>query len=290
LGLLQDPLAALDQAKWYIDNTNIEKFPGAFEIASGNLCRQTIEQILFILCHFSSMPSKKYLNKDRTLKTPWHMLNELGKAIPNTRKTYFQLARERGPRIKKFASRPRTLNKWRKILNESSHFTLKHRKLNCDALNEYIYYANSLFDEKDKHLIMIALNELFSSGQFRAVLMSDKENTPGILMQSVVDIKNIERTSEGGVTLIGPSQSFHVVSSTDIPRGRWPKVPVLVQNSVGVSLCTQFIKKDKTPINFDNSGTLLNCFTSTPEETIRLVKHLRKIGFSVELGSGVGPV
>ena len=143
MGLLQDPVASLNQARWYLNNKNLEKFPGAFELASGNLCRQTLEQILFILCFFSTMPRNKYIKQDRTLRTAWHLYDQLKKTKPSNNKTYFEIARSRGARIRKFATKPRTLDKWRKILNESSHFSTKHRKLDEIILGEFIDYANT---------------------------------------------------------------------------------------------------------------------------------------------------
>ena len=153
MGLLQDPVASLEQARWYLDNRDLEKFPGAFELAAGNLCRQTLEQILFILCFFSTMPKNKYIKNDRTLKTAWSLYDQLKKTKSGTSKTYFKIARSRGTRIQKFATQPRTLDKWRKLLNESSHYSAKHRNLDEVVLGDFIEYANTLFDEKDKYLI-----------------------------------------------------------------------------------------------------------------------------------------
>ena len=77
MGLLQDPVSSLDQARWYLSNKQFEKFPGAFELAAGNLCRQILEQILFILCFFSTMPKNKFIKPDRKLKTAWNLYEQL---------------------------------------------------------------------------------------------------------------------------------------------------------------------------------------------------------------------
>ncbi|MCD2453522.1 hypothetical protein GO003_024390 [Methylicorpusculum oleiharenae] len=280
MGLLQDPVASLDQARWYLNNKHLERFPGAFELAAGNLCRQTLEQIFFILCFFSTMPKNKYINQDRKLKTAWHLYDQLKKAKPNTNTTFLEFARTRCVRIRKFATKPRTLNKWRNILNESSHFSTKHRKLDEALLGEFIDFASALFDSKDKYLIVAALNEIFSKGRVRATLGNDPENTPGIMLQSVVDIKHINRTPEGSITLTGPSHKFFVISSTEVPRGRWPNIPVVVQHSVGISFGLQFVKKDRSPVNISSTEAMLSCFSSTPEETTRLVRRLKKLGFN----------
>jgi len=281
LGLLQDPIASLKQSRWYLNNKDIETFPGAFELAAGNLCRQILEQILFILCFFSTMPNNKYMKLNRSLKTPYQMYGELKKIKPDTNKTYFEVARNRGDRIRKFAVRPRTLDKWRKTLNESSHFSTKHRKLDEVALGEFIDYANTMLDEKDGFLVVAALNEIFSKGRVRATLGNDTENTPGIMVQSVVEIKDINMTPEGGIALTGPAHNFHVVSSTEVPRGRWPNVPVIVQHSVGISIGIQFVRKDGNPVNINSTSGLLNSFSSSTEETERLIKRLKKIGLTI---------
>jgi len=45
MSILQDPISALAQAEWYLDHSDQELFPGAFEIAAGNICRQTLEKL-----------------------------------------------------------------------------------------------------------------------------------------------------------------------------------------------------------------------------------------------------
>lgn len=130
MGLLQDPLKALNQIDWYIQNRKKEKFPGAFELAAGNLCRQTLEQILFILCFYSRMPNGKYIRPNNTLKTARQLLNALDSPDSTTGKTYWDHARLRGRRIRKFASKPRTLIKWQRELNKPSHFSTAFRTVN----------------------------------------------------------------------------------------------------------------------------------------------------------------
>ena len=98
------------------------------------------------------------------------------------------------------------------------------------------------------------------------------------MVQSVVDIKNICRTPEGRITLTGPSHNMFVASSTEVPRGRWPNSPVIVQHSVGISIGMQFVKKDRSPVNISNTDAILNSFSSSPEETERLIRRLKKIG------------
>ena len=282
MGLLQDPIAALNQADWYLKNSNLEQFPGAFELAAGNICRQTLEQVFFILCFFSGMPKNKYMKTDKTLRTVFHMFEQLGKLETTSGKTYWELARRRGPRIRKFARKPRTLNKWRKILNESAHFSSKFRSLDSSSINLFISIARKLFDDKDKYLLVGALNEIFSSGRVWATLAQDSDNTPGICWQVVVSANNLEFTSEDGFSLLAPEKSFLVISSNNIPRGRWPQVPVLVQNSAGISIGTQLVNKRGQPIDIRNMEGILRSFSSTSGERSYLSRRLHQLGLDIK--------
>jgi hypothetical protein len=64
MGLLQDSKRTLAQINWYLGHTHLEQFPGAFEIAAGNLSRQLLEQVLFILCFFAGVPRRSFLRSD----------------------------------------------------------------------------------------------------------------------------------------------------------------------------------------------------------------------------------
>ncbi len=288
MGLLQDPVASLEQAGWYLENKHLEKFPGAFELAAGNLCRQTLEQVLFILCFYSTMPTDNYLRKrDRTLHVAGHLLIQLKKTETDSNKTYLEIARNRGDRIRKFARKPRTLDKWLRVLNEPSHFSIKFRKTDEHLLMKFINLAKTWFDNKDKHLIVCALNEIFSRGRVWATLRNDPDNTPEICQQVVVSANNLERTQDGGLALRGPKKPCLVISSTEIPRGRWPRVPVVVQHSVGISFVMEFVNKHKKPINISSMTGLIESFSSTVGEKRYLSQCLRKLGIKITYQSDV---
>jgi hypothetical protein len=282
MGLLQDPVASLEQANWYLENTHLEKFPGAFELAAGNLCRQTLEQVLFILCFFSKMPKERYLKADRTLRVAGHLIEQLDKRDNNSNKTYWEIARKRSDRIRKFAKYPRTIKKWRRILNEPSHFSTKLRKIDGPILKSFIEMARLWFDEKDKYLIVGALNELFSGGRVKATIGHDVDNTPGICWQAVFSPKNLERAPDGRLALRGPVHSFKVLSSSEVPRGRWPNVPVLVQHSVGISLGLQFINKHKKPVDISSMAGIIQSFSSSAGERRYLAQCLKRLGYQIE--------
>ena len=282
MGLLQDPIAALDQVDWYLKNGKLERFPGAFELAAGNLCRQTLEQVLFILCFFSGMPHARFIRmKDRSLHVAGKLVNQLGHVDPDARKSYWELARKRGPRIRKFASQPRTLKKWQRILNEPSHFTLKFRAVDASTLGSFVHLARAWFDEKDKYLLVGAVNEIFSKGRVVATLGNDTGNTPGICQRVVVTANNLERTSGGGLALRGPEKPLFVISSTNVPRGRWPQVPVVVQHSVGISLGFQFVTKRGKPLDISSMEGVLGSLASTKGERSYLSRRLRELGLEI---------
>lgn len=67
--LLQDSKKVLEQIEWYVQNKELEKFSGAFIMSAGNLCRQLVEQILFIIYFYGELPKEKYIkNNDKKYK------------------------------------------------------------------------------------------------------------------------------------------------------------------------------------------------------------------------------
>jgi hypothetical protein len=271
MGLLQEPLKALNQIDWYIQNRKKETFPGAFELAAGNLCRQTLEQILFILCFYSRMPSCKYVRQDNTLKTVGQLLKALDSSDSTTEKTYWKLARLRGRRIRKFASNPRTLRKWQRELNKPSHFSTAFRTVNEVMLSHFLTYAKKLFDDKDKLLLIAAANELYSKGKIKATLSSDHDNTPGISQKVIVTAANIQRNKTGTLCLKIPTKEYTVISATEVPRGPWPGKPLIVQHTVGMSFETQLVTKKGDPVDISNFEGIIRGFAKTKGE-IRFLK------------------
>lgn len=283
MGLLQDPKKALEQVEWYLDHKRCEKFPGGFEIAAGNLCRQTLEQILFILCFFSRMPGNSFMRADRTLRTARQLIDALDKVDTVTGKNYWELARRRGPRIRKFARYPQILKRWQRELNEPSHFSMKFRRIDEGRIRDFINYVKKLFDDKDKYLIVAAVNELFSRGRFQATLSKEPENTPGVLTKHIARLSYLERTENGHISLRIPAKKIRFISSTEVPRGPWPRELVLVEHTEGMAFQVQFLTKQGDPINLSNFETVLLSFAKTKGERGALVRHLRQLGFQVQL-------
>lgn len=279
MSILQDPEKALDQVEWFLDQRKYEKFPGAFELAAGNLCRQTIEQILFILCFFSRMPENCFMKNDKNLKTAGILLRELDKIDPTTGRSYWEIARRRGPRIRKFARYPRTLKKWQKRMNEPSHFSTQFRKVNETEIRDFVLRVRNWLDDKDKHLIVAAINEILSEGKVLSTLADDRDNTPGIKWNVVVGPSNLRRGENGRLALLGPQKKFKVISDTEIPRGPWPQVPVLIKHSEGISIGFKFYNKWGDPVDITNPETVIQSFAKTKSERNYLIKRLRQLGF-----------
>ena len=147
------------------------------------------------------------------------------------------------------------------------------------TLDAFINLAKTWFDDKDKYLIVGALNEIFSNGRVWATL--DADNIPGICQQTIVGANNLERTPDGRLALRGPEHSFFVISSTEIPRGRWPKMPVLIQHSVGISLGIQFVNKYKKPINISSMSSIIESFSSTKGQRRYLSQCLNRLGINI---------
>ncbi|MCX6691006.1 MAG: hypothetical protein NTW33_02865 [Methanoregula sp.] len=175
MSLLQDPLKAIDQIDWYLDNQDQEKFHGAFLKAAGNLSRQVLEQILFILAFYSGMPRNKYMNTKLRLKMAEGIWNALQEINPISGRTYLEEARCRSERIRKFARSPRSMNKWRREFNETSHFRNPAQTVhtNKQHIRNFVRQMRGIIDPLDSHLITAAVNEIISRGKIRAVIRKE---------------------------------------------------------------------------------------------------------------------
>lgn len=281
MGLLQDPIKALDQAEWYLDNAGLEQFPGAFELAAGNLCRQTLEQALFILCFFSGMPRNRYLRPNRTLQTAGSLLTALN-GEPTRGLKYIGLARRAGPCIRRLARWPRSLARWQRELNEPSHFATRFRAVGERQLREFVRFGRSLLDGNDKYLIVAVANEIFSGGRFRAVLGPEPVNMPGIMATLVVGPSGLRRNKDGVIGLGSPRVKIHVISETEIPRGPWPRnTIVLVQHTAGMSFNAQLVTKHGDPIDLTSAETVIASFAKSEGQRRYVKGHLRRLGFDV---------
>ena len=60
--IFEDPLNYLRQIKWFLDNIELEQFPGAFVIAAGHLCRCVVEQEYVIVGALTNLSTDKILD------------------------------------------------------------------------------------------------------------------------------------------------------------------------------------------------------------------------------------
>jgi len=293
MSILQDPLAALRQAEWYLDHASDELFPGAFELAAGNLCRQTVEQALLIVCCFSGMPQTRYVRPGGRLRAAGALIEELRKTEQTSGKSYWVRAARCGSRIGKFVRVRRTIAKWARILNEPSHFSVRNRRL-CDAeLRQFVAIAHGWFDDKDKNTLVAILNQVVSQGRYTAVLGPEPDNLPGIHQRVVVTAADLKRTPEGAVTL--RVEIPHViVSKRHAPRGRWPRVPVLIERTGDISIGFQLVTKRGKPVKTGTLEDVFRSLASTKGERAYLVRRMKELGlmysFSGVLASGADRV
>jgi hypothetical protein len=234
------------------------------------------------------MPRDRYIRRDRSLRTAGQLITALDKCDPTTGKTYWELARRRGPRIRKFARYPRPLKAWQRKLNEPSHFSTKFRKVDEAWLRAFVGRVRQWFDDKDKYLIVAAVNELFSQGRIQATLKADPDNTPGVREKIVVGPGNLERDERGSIKICGPKQRTLVISDAEVPRGPWPRALVLVQGCVGMGFEGQFVTKRGDAVDISSMTGVLESFAKTRGQRAALTKRLRKLGFEITWGSGKG--
>lgn len=282
MSLLQDPLAAVAQVEWYLNNTPLERFPGAFELAAGNLCRQTVEQALFIVCFFSGMPRENFTRPDRTLRPGGALLRHLDKKDPGSNRLYWTLAARRGQRIRDLVRHRGSLKRWARTLNEPSHFSPRYRKVTAQMLRGFIPEARKWFVQSDHVLVVAIVNDVMSRGRFRAILGPDPTNIPGLQQTIVVKASNLTRTADGKLGLGTPVKNFTVISANDIPRGRWPSNPVVVQNTSGFSFHLRMITRRGTPIDLTSVETIIRSLAVTVGERSYLSRRLKQLGFGIK--------
>ena len=283
MSLLQDPINALNQIEWYLDNQSQEKFPGAFLISAGNLCRQVVEQVQFILAFYSGMPRSNYMKANLQLKTANLVWNALRDVNPSSGKTYFEEARRRGPRIKKFARFPHSLNKWRREFNEPSHFRnpAAKRKTREKHISAFVKRMRPLFDQVDPYLITAAFNEIVSKGKVKAVLGSDLNNTPGVRVDIILKASALF-IDERILRWRTPTFPIRVVPDDKEVPYKSSSAVVLVQHSYGMMLNMHLRAEDGLPIDLTNTETVILSMARTLEGRKRVERRLNKLGIEID--------
>ncbi len=286
MSLLQHPIRALEQIEWYLDNERFESFPGAFFLAAGNLARQVLEQIIYIIAFYSRMPRNKYLKTSNKLHVLGRILRALQETDPQSGRRYIEQARRRGSRIRKFARYPISLDRWRKLLNEPSHFAnpAARRTTNKEHIRNFVNRFKSIFEEVDGYLITAAVNEIRSNGTVRATLSNDQRNIPGVQCDVIVTPKNIV-LSNGKLVLRTPQVPVQIVPATEEVPYRWTMRVVLVQHSHGMNIGFRLITESGIPLDLTDMNTIINTFVSDQRTRHRLVHRLKQLGLSFRYGN-----
>jgi hypothetical protein len=230
------------------------------------------------------MPRSKYLKTSNHLRTADTILKNLHEKDPHTRRTYMELARRRGTRIAKFVRFPRSLDRWRRLLNEPSHFSnpAARRRTKEHHIRSFVKAFRKIFEEVDGYLITAAVNEIRTNGFIQAVLGDDALNTPGVEYTAVITPRLIH-FKDGQFSIRSPTIPITVVADSKEVPYRWRKGVVLVQHSHGMTLRCQMVTESGQPLNITNFQTIIDTFVNDPRDRQRLIRRMKKFGFQVHL-------
>lgn len=282
MSLLQHPVRALEQVEWYLQNPSLEKFPGAMLLAAGNLARQVLEQVLFIIAFYSGMPRNRFLKPNGELRSVDTIIKRLGSVDPATGLSFFELGRRRGPRIAKFIRHRRSFDRWRQLTNEPSHFAHPSagRRVRDRHIHDFVRRLRATFEEVDGYLVIAAMNEIRSRGAVKATLAPGPDNIPGVLVTVVLTPRHLVYEN-GQLGFKGPSSNVRVVPHDREVPYRWGKQVVVIQHSFGMSFATSFVTRSGNPVDFSSSSSLIGTFARDPMEHPALIRRLRALGFIV---------
>lgn len=287
--IFEDPLNYLKQIKWFLDNRELEQFPGAFVIAAGHLCRCVIEQEYLIVGALANLPTDKILetSRDRRLK-PIRKIRRTFNDPPNLNSLYrncWEAAEARGSRAKKHADLKQKLESWTKVFNEPSHSSppTHVRNVTEDDIKEFYEYMVNLLDEKDKDLFIGAYNQLLSDGKYLINFESDAENTPCIFRKLVLTLDNIKIKPDKSISVVSPTFPVQFVEKDKEPQDYDSESLTIIKNSTPI-LRAQFVDEDDKPINLTNFDTVFRSLCGRdPEKLKKLIEILESGGYKVEV-------
>jgi hypothetical protein len=285
VSLLQEPLRALDQIEWYLANQEQERFPSAFQLAAGNLARQVVEQVLFIIAFYGGLPRNKYMKSDYRLKTADYVFQELCKTGP-AGVDYFRACALRGSRLRKFTSLRRRLSRWRSKFNTPSHFRnpAARRRTSEADIERFVATMRRTFDEVDSLLITAAVNELLSTGRVKAALGPEPTCTPAVQVETTARIKHL-RVEDGRLSLNVPAADIRIVpADQEVTLRRSHKV-IIVQHRPGMALQANVVTETGARVDLSSMATILFSLAPTAALRRKLVRHLRRLGVRVADGA-----
>lgn len=282
MSLIQDPLRALRQVRWYLANGQLEKMPTAFALAAGNLLRQLVEQCLFVLAFYGGLPRNRYIRSNGTLRTAGQILNEL--CSERAGRTYLQIARVLHPCLRRVGQRPATLKRWVDCLNDPSHFAnpAQSRRTQEADLGLLASELEAVVDASLFHLVIAASNELRTRGRLRAVLGKGSNHTVAVEHRVTVRPKDIA-LEQDRLTVKVPMPTIRVVSSESPQPLRASDGLVMVQHQTGPALQAQLVATDGKPIDLTNLESLLQSFGRTTGRRRALFARLRQLGLKVRV-------
>lgn len=253
-------------------------------MSAGNLCRQLVEQILFIISFYGELPKEKYIKNDDKIKTPFEIIKSLKEIDLQDNATYIDKAIRKGKRIEKFAVKLSNLDNWRKLFNEPSHFRNPMRTKNYGEgdITKFINMMKEIIDDKDCHLLTAAINEMKSGGKIKATLINDDDNTLAITMEIILTPKDIIMKNKLLSIKYDKIKYFVVPDDKEIPH-KIINEPILIQNSKDIKFEYKVFNKHRRLIDLTNFQTTLNGICSTKEDCMELKKHLKKYGVLVKI-------
>ncbi|MCH7652863.1 MAG: hypothetical protein IIB14_04225 [Chloroflexi bacterium] len=169
-------------------------------------------------------------------------------------------------------------------MNEPSHFSnpIARRDTKEHHVREFEKYFRSIFEEQDGYLILAAVNEIGSNEYVRAVLGEDADNTPGVIYDAIVRPEDIE-VADGQFSIkFGKVDIKIIPDSKEVPV-RWKKSVVMVQHSQGMSLLCRTVTDTGRQIDISNFDKVLEAFASDPHNRMRLIQHIRRLGYELEI-------
>ncbi len=268
------------------DNQATDAFPGASLLSAGNLCRQTVEQIAFILCVYGGVPKEKYLRPNRQLKLLHSVLKALGAKDPIAKRTHWTIARKRGPRIAKFVRLRVRLDQWRNWFNETSHYSAPgHRRSIGEAhVRAFLQELRTLIDGKDFGLVGAAYNEIMSDGSLRADLADDPENTPAIFQTIVMRVKDIQLTAEKRLGIHFARGEFQVLPDDAERKPRRLRGLAIVRGERTPVLRMRVVNERGLPIDLTNFESILRSMMTDKRDQARVKRRMKRLGFRLIIG------
>lgn len=286
MALLQNPIKVLQQIERLLEERKHDAFPGASINAAGNLCRQTAEQIAFLLCVYARMPRERHMKSDGRLKMLNEVLVALDSKEPTSGRTYWTCARKRGPRLAKLVALRPSLRRWRVWFNETSHYSAPghHRTIGETHVRACLAELRSVIDGNDFGLVVAAYNHIMSDGSITADVTNDPANLPSIQSVHVVRIRDVSRDQDGRFALHAARGPIELLPDDVETRPRKLKGPAIVRGEVTPVLLVRLVNSAGQPVDLSNFEATLRSLMPTERDQRRMQRHMRKLGLHLRFG------